>query len=453
MRYHGNYCGPNWSAGKHQPSVVSDVEAIDEFDETCKVHDAAYYYDDDLESADYNFAAENLFSLNPKRVLAGALVGIQGVSRTIDRLTNTKLPRMNQPKSTKVNLRGAGAPQTGTKRANPQVTTVAIPAAIGSIIRGKAHNTVRKDQTSISLSVSVCLGRPAAATQAGVPELQAIQYLNPVSVGNDEIQNMTRVYQRYRIRSATVDFKAFQGTTVGGEVLIVSNDDPNYRPVNTATASSFYQKSLATDHTLMTPIWMSTSMQLAVDNGWKVCDNSNSTTLEEFCSGVMYIYEDGATSIAGFYLLHLDIDFEGLRFNPRSLISGSFQGLGTRISSTAPAPTLGANGTLTIAGATIGDVYALVLSTTGATFGVGITASTLFALSSGSGTIAFTITGSTLLYARATSTTSVDLFATYDSAVGSDVSDRLLFGVTTITTSTFPVTVLTQLRNSTQPGA
>lgn len=37
--YHGNYCGPNYSAGKFQTSVAnSDVPAVDAFDETCKRH-------------------------------------------------------------------------------------------------------------------------------------------------------------------------------------------------------------------------------------------------------------------------------------------------------------------------------------------------------------------------------------------------------------------------------
>lgn len=452
MRYHGNYCGPNWSAGKHQPSVVSDVPAVDEFDESCRVHDAAYATDADLELADWAFAADNLASGNPKRMLAGSLVGVQGLVRSIDRYI-TKLPTteyLSPAMNKKVNLRGASAPQNPSAKA--QINTVVAPAAYGSIVRGRKAVTMKKDNTGISLSVSTCLGRPAAANQVTVPELAGLIYINPVSLGNDEIANMTRVYQKYRIREATLRFRAFQGTTVGGEVLLVSNDDPNYRPISTAVGSTFYQRSLATQYSCMTPLWSSIDMELHVDQGWKVCDNSNSTTLEEFASGVVYIYSDGANSIPGFYVVDMTIDFEGLRFNPRSLISGSYQGLGLRVATTAPAPTLGADGVIGIPSSTIGDIYAVVLSTTSATFGVGITAATLYALSSGSGTLPFVITGSTLVYARAISTSTANLFATYDAAVGSDVSDKLLFGVTTATTSTFPCTVVTQLRNSTQPG-
>lgn len=447
MRYHGNYCGPNWSAGRHQPSVVSDIAATDEFDQTCKVHDAAYATGSDLETADYTFAADNLYTGSPKRMLAGMLVGIQGIGRSIDRLTTYQTQRMTQKK---VNLRGASTtPTTGAKT---PVSAVAAPATIGSIMRGQTPLTVKKDSTSISLSVSTCVGRVPAANQSTFPELVAMQYLNPLTLGNDEVQNMVRVYQRYRIKSATIMYRPFQGTNTGGEFIIVSNDDPNYKPINTSIGSAFYQKSLATQYSILSPLWCPAEMPLHVDTGWKVCDNANSTTLEEFSSGVVYAYSDGATSIPGFLVINMAIDFEGLRFNPRNLISGSYLGLGTRTSSTVPAPTLGADGTISFSTMTIGDIYAVVLSSTSASFGVGITSSTLYALSSGSGTNPFTITGSTLVYARAVSTSSANLFSTYDAAVGSDVSDKLLFGVTTATTSTFPCTVITQLRNSTQPG-
>jgi hypothetical protein len=455
MRYHGNYCGPNWSAGQHQLSVTSDVPAIDDFDETCKMHDAAYATATDLEAADWQFAADNLATTNPKRWLAGGLVGVQGLVRSLDRLTTpiTKSPNTMQNMQTRVlkpSLRGAKALQRPASETG--VTTVAAPAVIGSVIRGQRSVTIRKDRTSISLSVSTCVGRPAAASQALLPEVIACQYLTPLTLGNDEVQNMTRVYQHFRIKRATIHFRAFQGTNTGGEVMIVANDDPNYKPINTSIGSAFYQKSLNTQHSTMTPIWCNTSMELPVDSGWKVCDNNNSTTIEEFASGVFYIYSDGGTAIAGYFLVDMDIDFEGLRFNPRNLVSGSFLGLGQRFSATTPIGTLNANATLTITQQTVGDIYAVVLSSTGATFGTGSTSNTLFALQSGSGSNPFTVTGSLLLYGRANTTSSMDLFTTYDSAIGSDTSDRLIYGVTTTTVTTFPTVVITQLRNSTQPG-
>lgn len=456
MRYHGNYCGPNWSAGRHQASVVSDVSPIDEFDRTCQVHDAAYATGSDLDAADRTFVADNLANYDITRWLAAAAVGGQVLLRSLDRSTTlhpkSLLPMVNH------NLRGARAPQAvatqfaSQQTSTAQVGTVSAPATIGSVIRGTSVRNQKKHANGVSLGVSVCVGRPSGAVQTTVPEMVAVQYLMPVCLGNDEVQNMTRVYQHYRITKATVHFRSFQGTAAGGEVIMISNDDPNFRPVNTAGNSSFYQRALTSEHALLTPLWCPASMELAVDKRWKVCDNSNSTTLEEFCSGVLYLYEDGATAIPGYFLVDMQIEFEGLRFNSRNLISGSFQGLGVRQSTSIVNTTANGDSVLVGAGFTTGDVYAVVLSTTNATFGIGHSASTIFVISSGSGTIAFTITGSTLVYGRASSSTTVTLYTTYDSAVGGDTSDKLIYGVTAAVTSTFPSTLVAQLRNSTQPS-
>jgi len=189
---------------------------------------------------------------------------------------------------------------------------------------------------------------------------------------------------------------------------------------------------------------------LPVDSRLKVCDNANSTTLEEFTAGVVYIYSDATLSLTGFFLVNLTIEFEGLRFNSRNLISGSLQGLGVRKTLTSGAPTAGADVVLTGSGFTTGDIYALQVSATGVSFNIG-TASTLWVLSSGSGTIPYVIGGSSLIYARASSDTTLTIYSTYDSAVGGDTSDKFLYGVTGATGTTLALSVLTQLRNSTQP--
>lgn len=353
-------------------------------------------------------------------------------------------------------LRGAKAPQaTAALNRNSKATNltqVAAPAALGSQIRGSAAFTRARNKTSIALDVSVCVGKPSAATQTAIPELLAVQYLMPVCLGNDEVQNMTRVYQHYRITRAQAHYRPFQGTANGGEAIMISNDDPNYRPVNTTGNAGFYQRALSSKHSVLTPLWCPVSMDLAIDKRWKVCDNSNSTTIEEFCSGVLFFYSDGTGNIPGYLMIDLSIEFEGLRFNSRNLISGSYQGLGIRQSTQVLTTTANADIVLTGAGYTAGDVYTVVLSTTAATFGAGLTAATIFTISSGSGTIAFTITGSTLIYARASSTTALTLYTTYDSALGGDTSDKLIGGLTVALASTFPCTIVTQLRNSTQPS-
>lgn len=80
--YHGNYCGPNYSAGKIQGSVAdSPVPAIDELDQLCKEHDAAYANKEDLKTADLKFASQ-AWKYGLKGVGAAVAVGLQGLFRS-----------------------------------------------------------------------------------------------------------------------------------------------------------------------------------------------------------------------------------------------------------------------------------------------------------------------------------------------------------------------------------
>lgn len=364
---------------------------------------------------------------------------------------NPKLRGSSKPKPN-MNTSQQGKAKQQQQQQQHTSKTVQVPAAIGTVLRGSSTRTIQRSEASLRMTAMVCVGKSSTASQISLPEMTGVIVINPVSLGSDEIQNMARVYQHYRVHRATLHFKPTVGTSNGGEVIVVSNSDPNFKPVDTSLNSSFYQRALSTNHTILTPSWMPASMELAVDNGIKVCDNLNSSTLEDFCSGIVYTYQDGIASAAGYFLLDLDIEFQGLRFNPRNVISGSRQGYGTRSPVSFNNPILGATATSTNVGFTGGDIYLAVLSTTGSSIAAPVTAANLFTLSTGTGTLPFLLDGSTALYARAQDTTSLVFFATYDAAVGFDVGDRLLFGVTAPGTSSIIQAVMTQLRNSTQPS-
>lgn len=454
MKYHGKYCGPNWSAGKYQPSVIDDtVPPDDEFDRTCMEHDAEYATrknNNELARADLQFARKN-FLKGPKRTIAAIAVGTQGVMRKLGELA----PNILIPNMSKNNLRGSAQRKAAMRKINGKTgpmanNTVSVPAVIGTAMTGSIAASRKLRDGSMAMSTRVCLGRPPGTSQATIPELLAFQYLHPVVMGNDEVQNMTRVYEKFRITKAHLTFRAFQSTGIGGEVIMVANKDPNYRPIDTTTNSSFYQRALATQYSSLAPVWMCNDMELPVDTTWKLCDNSNSTTLEEFSSGVVYILADGTTSTPGYFFVDVEIEFSGLRFNARNLISGSYLGLAAKVNASFVNPVIGAPASAAIATVTAGDIYAIILSTTSAVFGAG-TASTLFTLSTGAGSVPYTVRGCTLVYGRAISATNVYLYTTYDAAVGGDAADALLYGVTVVATTTL-VAAVTQLRNSTQPS-
>jgi len=91
---HGNYCGPNYSAGRFQASTTDpNVPAVDQLDQMCLEHDSAYNtHGSDLLKADLNFAKKVGFS-RKKGALFGLMVGLQGVGRAVG-----YYPRYNQLK-------------------------------------------------------------------------------------------------------------------------------------------------------------------------------------------------------------------------------------------------------------------------------------------------------------------------------------------------------------------
>lgn len=444
MRYHGNYCGPNWSAGVHQASVTSDVEAIDVFDATCKQHDAVYALGGDVDRADQEFYESNI-GQGIKRSAAALAVKLQQVTRNKNNMSNQRL-RGAKGATTNTNMNH----QAGGKKTKSNAETVTAPSVIGTILRGTTTSTKKKTADTLHMSATVCVGRPSTGTTLLTPELNGLIVLNPVSLGSDEIQNMTRVYQRYRMLKARLHYRPIVSTATNGETIVISNCDPNFKPVDTSLNSSFYQRALSTNHSALTPVWMPLSMDLDVDTGIKVCDNLNSSTLEDFCSGIVYTYTDGTTASPGYFLIDVDIEFIGLRFNPRNLISGSRQGYGIRTQVSFTAPVTGAPATSVNTGFTGGDIYLAVLTITASGFGAGMTKDNLFTMSTGTGVLPFSLDGSTTLYARAMDSTNLAYFTTYDAAVGYDVADKLLYGVTAPGTATINA-VMTQLRNSTQP--
>lgn len=102
IRFHGNYCGPGWSDGRFQPSVRGYSPAIDDFDQTCKEHDAVYSDPRaDRKEADYEFFRKNV-GRGVKRTVAAIAVGAQGLLRSSQKKgdnppTPEKTPQKKSP--------------------------------------------------------------------------------------------------------------------------------------------------------------------------------------------------------------------------------------------------------------------------------------------------------------------------------------------------------------------
>lgn len=160
FRYHGNYCGPGWSGGKYQDSIKGKKgTSVDEFDETCRKHDA-YYADttnaDRLSKADFKFFREN-YGKSFKRSVAAIGVGAQGVFRKV-----TSFPQKNSQtgdqtmagsKSRSRSRSPGGTPRRGRRsRPMPSTPRGTPRAASTADVRMKSRSTSRSSSRASSYS-------------------------------------------------------------------------------------------------------------------------------------------------------------------------------------------------------------------------------------------------------------------------------------------------------------
>lgn len=265
--YHGNYCGPGWSAGKMQTSVVSNVLPLDTFDETCKKHDAAYATGADRTYADAEFAFTNLTSGNPKAAFAGALVGLQGVSRLLvgpfaalspavgalsslynysqsgppdiplelkptNNLFPMNVPRKSKPslmpltkaekkriKSIQLDRNNIPKPRTRKSVGLPPVEITTAPVSIGTTVRS-ASPIIRHTPNGVTLTSREFLN---TVQQYGSANWQvgAICPLHPAFYVASAMGQYVRVYQHYRFKRINVHFVTKQATSTNGEIALV----------------------------------------------------------------------------------------------------------------------------------------------------------------------------------------------------------------------------------------
>lgn len=140
MRYHGNYVGPGWSAGKYQDSVeYSTVPPIDEFDRTAMVHDRAYARGRNLKDADYAFYKANI-GKGFKRSVAALAVGGQGVLRQVG-----VLPDSSEKNNQMAESRGRKPYRTPSRsRSRSPMKVDSIRKRRYSMIRSKSTPALQK---------------------------------------------------------------------------------------------------------------------------------------------------------------------------------------------------------------------------------------------------------------------------------------------------------------------
>jgi len=310
MKYHGNYCGPNWSAGLHQPSVLSDVPSIDEFDETCRIHDAAYASGSDLLSADVAFTRAN-FGKGAKRTAAAAAVGVQAAVRAIDKFIPKIYP--NKTKMTKNGaLRGAKAQMSKKAPKNQstpkQSTLSTVPAAYGYTLRMQAPSIVRRGNMAVITGSDY--GGTVQVSNSNNYQPAASVFINPAYFQNAMLAAQARSFEKFRLKRGAVTYIPSVPTSTQGQIVMLSTSTVK-EPFLASGTTTFLGRALSQYNAVASPIWKEATIELAPSQEWSVVDALIDADLDDCIAEEVQVYGTcDSTLDAGVLVFHYEIEFK-----------------------------------------------------------------------------------------------------------------------------------------------
>lgn len=253
MKFHGKYCGPNWSDGKVQSSVVGKQPPDDELDRACQEHDGVYAVVSDMnvpkdlknlirEQADSELItkAANLYSkkANIKAGLVAVAVKGQKALGRYDKYNpmsfNHKLDNKFQPFSKpscsadtmpKTNLKPtptstkaitAAIKQAAVMTPSNGMNNSTVPVANAFRYKAKAPKMKGKGDT-ITLSHTGLLGTLHGNATYGVESW----YVNPGLIDTFPWgSRVAKSFDKYKFTHLSFEYRALASTAVSGVVTM-----------------------------------------------------------------------------------------------------------------------------------------------------------------------------------------------------------------------------------------
>lgn len=367
IAYHGNYCGPGWSAGAYQKSVVSDVAAVDAFDQSCKEHDSVYARGGDLMDADLKFAHTNLTSLNPKAMLAGLAVGAQGLGRAAYRAAfgsndiqkipneynfsdtdNESIP-INPGTMTRKNKVAPLSPTLSKKekqnlRKMIAETKILRDIAIKPDLNQKSRYmelkpSLKVAKAPVSIGTTVTSSKPITRSlpngilvrgreflcsvyESVNPNFQlgALAPMHPGFYPASTMGQMARTFQRYRFRSLAIHFVTRQPTSATGQIALVYSSQIN-EPAEDGSKGTFLPRVMTRGKASLGPVWQNHTIEIDCDTTYRLIDPFSQADIAAHIFGEVQCYTlAGVADTAGYLLIDYELELNTTMFAPHSTV-------------------------------------------------------------------------------------------------------------------------------------
>lgn len=464
---YGNFCGPYWSDGQWQESVVPTLPAKDELDATCRVHDEVYARGGDLLDADRSFFRSN-FGKGVLRTAFAIPVGIQSVLRASEILpqsrkrestrlstnqeTLTQITNMTKQSRT-TNNRGTppkpvkSAPRAQKKENGLQMSRSFPPTSIGTTIR-MGQSTVQRTTDSARLTgkdfIGTVEGNGINAFGIGKSALLSPAYFSSTVLGN-----LARSFERYRWNRLRVHYVPKVATTATGQVILCSSRSVS-EPNLAGEQGNFLQRAMSQGNAAFSPLWTPSYIDIDCDASWKLVDPTTTADLDDNIHEELQVYTQvSVPGQVGYLFAEYDISFKEPIYQPHSTAIPLASGPGQRVqlgdTSNIKAPLdawiLAATGTNLVSTATNGTIWRAVFDlqastvATGSSFANGFLVNTTYRtttlLSTSSTQICPIVGGTTLYFVK--NDNFVEVYTSLESAIVGNSTGQIFYNLATTT--------------------
>ncbi len=451
---YGNYCGPWWSDGKVQISVVGIQPAVDELDAACKEHDAAYAVGGNLKDADARFASKAWKTGLVGAIMAGA-VGLQGLLRRdgdFNEMTKNNKLRGSQTQKTQANK---NAPQ----RQQPSIYEGGVgmsvpPVSIGSTFRAVAPK-VSRGTDSAHLVGHDFIGsvEGQGVSTFGLGKAAA---LHPAYFSSSMLGTMCKSFERYRWRSLRIHYIPRVASTAVGQVIMTSLKSVSM-PQLQGESGTFLQRAMTQGNAVFSPLWTPTYIDITCDNEWRLVNPLTTSDPDDVIAEELGVFTQVATSgQVGYLWAEYTVDFKGALYQPQATLIPVPTGPGLRVTLQDSAAANAVNddvvmadvgGALLASVAGRGAIYRFVVDYPTVIPGAGQTAANMWNVvtrgytTAGGTTVDFQTTptpiiGGMVVYLQFTGTGAVKVYSSIEAAVSGSGNGQIFYRTASTTSAT-----------------
>lgn len=320
---YGVYCGPYWSNGKFQKSVVGTLESLDDLDECCKQHDAGIARgsigadDTFISCAGATGAVGKIFGLGvrlfgPESVLLGTNDRANTLGGEANLVATENMPRLRKVKTDQTKSKQQGS--------RPQ-TTVVAPVGVATIKSTPAPK-IAHVKNGMVVSHRTFIGAVSGSTNYSVSGWNC----NPGLLSSFPwASRLATRFEKYRFKRLKYEYVSVVNTSTSGVVTMSFDFDP----VDPLPATKYIQAE--TVPCKESNVWVTFGMAVAVDSNWSFIRQGvvQNTDLKTYDKGIFMVGTEYCPSSATIGELYVDYELELMHPTEPIAVSASITGLGS----------------------------------------------------------------------------------------------------------------------------